>query len=142
MCPQKKAIEILNVFKERLKLKKKNIFPSGAKWKQLQQTLTYENETNDATTPIMYDEYVDIVPLYNQYLINLQVYVDFNILSNQQSRMTYHIIRDIYNNSKCLVQVFSGKKYFQIRDFNMLLSFTTREMTQALKSLAREESDI
>ena len=90
----------------------------------------------------MYDEYVDIVPLYNQYLINLQVYVDFNILSNQQSRMTYHIIRDIYNNSKCLVQVFSGKKYFQIRDFNMLLSFTTREMTQALKSLAREESDI
>ena len=109
MCPQKKAIEILNVFKERLKLKK-NIFPSGAKWKQLQQTLTDENETNDATTPIMYDEYVDIVPLYNQYLINLQVYVDFNILSNQQSRMTYHIIRDIYNNSKCLVQVFSGEK--------------------------------
>ena len=44
------------------------------------------------------------------YLINLQVYVDFNILSNQQSRMTYHIIRDIYNNSKCLVQVFSGEK--------------------------------
>ena len=38
--------------------------------------------------------------------------------------------------------LFGGKKYFQIRDFNMLLSFTTREMTQALKSLAREESDI